>query len=391
MELWWRIRGWKRLRLTSADCPSRLREIADRVPLEDITLSDGVTAEFRCLGTQVPLIRVRDGERLEAVGEGGLPKYLKGLWAWRRLVMFTLLLGLLTVLLPTRVFFFRVEGNGELPERYILEQAAKCGVSFGAARRELRSEQVKNQLLKAIPELRWAGVNTQGCTAVITVALRDPGENREEDLPGDIVAVADGVVAECYPRAGSCLVDPGQAVQKGTVLISGVTDLGRFTHLGRAEGEVYGLTRREIEVRVPGKTLLKQSTGQSIRKFSLLIGKKYVNFSNDSGIFMGSCVRMRTVNYLTLPGGFSLPAALVTDTYFLCETTEAPREDWGPLEDAARRIVRERMTAGVILSERLHQEGNGLSAQFECRELLGVFRPGVYMERDSNERENRER
>jgi hypothetical protein len=100
---------------------------------------------------------------------------------------------------------------------------------------------------------------------------------------------------------------------------------------------------------------------------------------------------MRTVNYLTLPGGFSLPAALVTDTYFLCETTEAPRESWETLQDAARRIVRERMIAGEVLSERLHREGNRLSAEFECRELLGVFRPGVYMERDSNERENRER
>ena len=391
MELWWRLRGWKRLRLTSADCPSRLRQMADRVKLTDIVFPGPVTAEFSCLRTDVPKLRIRDGERLETVGEGGLPKYLKGLWAWRRLAAFALLLGLLTVLLPTRVFFFRVEGNGELPERYILEQAAKCGVSFGAARRDLRSEQVKNQLLKAIPELRWAGVNTQGCTAVITVALRDQGENREEDLPGDIVAVADGVVTECYPRAGSCLAAPGQAVQKGTVLISGVTDLGRVTHLGRAVGEVYGLTRREIEIRLPGKTLLKQSTGQSIRKFSLMIGKKYVNFSNDSGIFMGSCVRMRTVNYLTLPGGFSLPAALVTDTYFLCETTEAPREDWGPLEDAARRIVRERMIAGEVLSEDKNREGNRLTAVYDCRELLGVFRPGVYMERDSNERENRER
>ena len=100
---------------------------------------------------------------------------------------------------------------------------------------------------------------------------------------------------------------------------------------------------------------------------------------------------MRTVNYLTLPGGFSLPAALVTDTYFLCETSDAPREAWGPLEAAARRIVRDRMTAGVILSQRLHREGNTLSAEFECRELLGVFRPGVYMESDTNEREKRER
>ena len=391
MELWWRLRGWKRLRLTSADCPSRLRQMADRVKLTDIVFPGPVTAEFSCLRTDVPKLRIRDGERLEAVGEGGLPKYLKGLWAWRRLAAFALLLGLLTVLLPTRVFFFRVEGNGELPERYILEQAAKCGVSFGAARRELRSEQVKNQLLKAIPELRWAGVNTQGCTAIITVALRDQGENREEDLPGDIVAVADGLVTACYPAAGTGMVVPGQAVREGQVLISGVTDLGRCTRLDRAAGEVYGLTRRSVEAVLPGKTLLKQSTGQTIRKFSLLIGKKYVNFSNDSGIFMGSCVRMRTVNYLTLPGGFSLPAALVTDTYFLCETTEAPREDWGPLEDAARRIVRERMIAGEVLSEDKNREGNRLTAVYDCRELLGVFRPGVYMEGDSNERENRER
>lgn len=391
MELWWRLRGWKRLRLTSADCPSRLRQMADRVKLTDIVFPEPVTAEFSCLRTDVPKLRIRDGERLETVGEGGFPKYLKGLWAWRRLAAFALLLGLLTVLLPTRVFFFRVEGNGELPERYILEQAAKCGVSFGAARRDLRSEQVKNQLLKAIPELRWAGVNTQGCTAVITVALRDQGENREEDLPGDIVAVADGLVTACYPAAGTGMVAPGQAVREGQVLISGVTDLGRCTRLDRAAGEVYGLTRRSVEAVLPGKTILKLSTGQTIRKFSLLIGKKYVNFSNDSGIFMGSCVRMRTVNYLTLPGGFSLPVALVTDTYCLCETTEAPRESWEPLQDAARRIVRERMTAGEILSEDKNQEGNRLTAVYDCRELLGVFRPGVYMERDSNERENRER
>ena len=117
MELWWRLRGWKRLRLTSADCPSRLRQMADRVKLTDIVFPGPVTAEFSCLRTDVPKLRIRDGERLETVGEGGLPKYLKGLWAWRRLAAFALLLGLLTVRLPTRVFFFRVEGNGELPER----------------------------------------------------------------------------------------------------------------------------------------------------------------------------------------------------------------------------------------------------------------------------------
>ena len=43
MELWWRLRGWKRLRLTSADCPSRLRQMAERVKLTDIVFPEPVT------------------------------------------------------------------------------------------------------------------------------------------------------------------------------------------------------------------------------------------------------------------------------------------------------------------------------------------------------------
>ena len=391
MELWWRLRGWKRLRLTSADCPARLREISNRLPLEDISFPEQVTAEFRCLASDVPMIRVRDGERLETVEAGGLPHVLMRIRQWRRLAAFVLLLGALTVLLPTRVWFFRVEGNGELPERYILEQAEACGVRFGASRRELRSEQVKNRLLRAIPELRWAGVNTEGCTAVITVALRDEEQDAAEALPGDIVAVCDGVVTEVYSRTGTAAVKPGQAVRAGETLISGAADLGRTIRLDRADGEVYGLTRRELEAVLPGKTLRLEQTGRVERKFSLLIGKKYVNFSNDSGIFGGTCVKMRTVNYLTLPGGFRLPAALVTETRYLCEAEEVPREDRSELEAAARRIVRERMTAGLILEEDLKPEENRLSAVFECRELIGVFRPGVYMERDTNDGESGER
>ena len=378
MELWWRLRGWKRLRLTSADCPARLREIADRVPLEDITFSDGVTAEFRCLGSQVPLIRVRDGEHLEAIGEGGLPKYLKNLWAWRRLVMFALLLGLLTVLLPTRVFFFRVEGNGELPERYILEQAAKCGVSFGAARRDLRSEQVKNQLLKAIPELRWAGVNTEGCRAVITVSVRDGAEPVQEKQPGHIVAGVDAVVTELIPRSGTVQVSPGQAVKAGEILISGTTDLGHSILFGQADGEVFGLTRRVIRAVLPEETLLRGAEGRTVKKFSLRIGKKYVNFSNDSGILHGTCVKMRTVKNITLPGGFQLPVALVTDCYRLCQAQSVSREmDPEALLAQARRYAHRQMTAGVILSEQMQLREDGLTVVFGCRELIGVFRPGT--------------
>ena len=392
MELWWRIRGWTRLRLTSADCVSRLQTISREIRIENITFSDLLEAEFDVLRADVEKIQIRDSEKLEIVSSGGFPRYLDGLRRWWILEAVVLLLGVLTLFLPGRILFLRVEGNGEVPAKLILERAAECGVRFGASTRELRSEQVKNHLLWAIPELRWAGVNTDGCTATITVAERQSAQGQAAELPGDIAAVTDAVVTEIFPQAGTAAVLPGQAVRQGQILISGSTELGITTRLDRAEGEVYGLTRRTVKAVLPRETRQREGTEQVIRKFSLRIGKKYVNFTNDSGILHGTCVKMRTVNYLTLPGGFQLPVALVTDTYQMCRTEPVSREmEQDALLQQARRYVRAQMRSGTILREEVRVVDGTMTVAFECREMIGAFRPGIYTEGDTNERENRER
>ena len=390
MELWWRVRGWVRLRLISADCAGRLRALAKQVRLEDIRFVNDLTVEFTvCRRDHV---QVRDGDSLEVIDTGGFPKILETVGRWKSVAAMVVLLGALTVFLQGRVLFFRVEGNVEVPARLILDRAGECGLGFGSQALEIRSEQVKNHLLWAIPELRWAGVNVSGCTAVITVAERDLGEEPEEEIPGDVVAAVDAVVTEVFPTAGTLVVTPGQAVRAGEVLISGDTDLGLLIRRDRAEGEVYGLTRRTLEAVLPPETNARHETGAVERKFSLLIGKKYVNFAKDSGILLGTCVKMRTVKYMTLPGGFQLPVALVTDTYRLCDPEPISREmDEALLLEAARRTAREVMTAGTILREETAVEGDRLKAALECREMIGVFRPETKSEGDTNDRENCER
>ena len=391
MELWWRFRGWTRLRLTSADCAGRLRRISGEMALRDIAFPDALTAEFTVSADSGAVLLQRYGEELKVIRTGGLPVIGKGLWRWRRLAVFVLMLGILTAALPRRVWFIRVEGNETVPARLILERAADYGVHFGAKAGMLRSEQVKNKLLFGIPELRWAGVNTSGCTAVITVAERQPEGQAGEELTGDLIARTDGVVTELILHRGTALVKTGDAVSQGQLLVSGLTDLGICTRADRADGEIWALTRRDFQVVLPRETAVRGENRGVVRKFSLRIGKKSVNFSNDSGILHGTCVKMRTVNYLTLPGGFRLPVALVTDTFFLCEIERLPRGETDWLSEAAHRMVREQLRGGSILQETFTQEDHLLMAVFACREQIGVFRPGDYMERDTFDRENGER
>ncbi len=386
MELWWHLGGWVRLRLTSADCMTRLRAISREMPMENLVWISELTAEFCVRRGDARKITVRDGETLKVLGSHGLPEMVKRMGKWRIFTAAVLAFGLLTVWLSGRILFLQVVGNGEIPTRLILEAAADAGVYFGASRREMQSEQVKNHLLYAIPELRWAGVNTTGCTAVITVRPRSSEEMPTDDLPGDIVAVRDAVVTSVYPQTGSVLVQRGQAVQEGQVLISGTTDLGLLTRTDRAAGEVYGLTRHEITAKLPANHRVRQENGEIRRVRSLIFGKKRFYFSNDSGILHTTCVKMISVKNLTLPGGFRLPVALVTETYYLCDTVLNEREaGTEALRTAARSYVLEQMVAGEIREADWTWGDNTIHGVLECREMIGRFRPGDDWEGETND------
>lgn len=393
MDLWWRAAGFVRLRLTSADCAARLRALAAEVDLEQIEFQSDLTVEFSVRKSDLDRVTVRDGEKLEVLEQRGLGELGKRWGRWPVLGAILILITALTVFLPTRILFLRVEGNGEIPDRLILEEAENCGVYFGASRRELRSEQVKNHLLYAIPQLRWAGVNTSGCVATITVSVRSDGEAEEDTTPGSIVALRDAVVTEVNVSAGTALVTPGQAVTAGQTLISGFTDLGITTRADRAAGEVYGLTNRTVRAVLPAETQIRTGEGRTVKKFSLLIGKNRINLYSGSGILHTSCVKMRKINWLTLPGGFRLPVALVEESYELCDLRESPRTGGeAALLDAARRTVQDSMIAGEILTEDHFWGENVLEAVFESREMIGRFQPGELLEGETNDdRENGER
>ena len=130
-----------------------------------------------------------------------------------------ILLFILSWYIPGRVLFVTVEGNQTIPTARILEEAARAGVYFGASRRAIRSEQVKNHIINEMPQLKWVGVNTSGCVARINVSEKEATQGARQNAVCSIVAERDGVITSCTVTAGSVLCVPGQAVKKGEILV----------------------------------------------------------------------------------------------------------------------------------------------------------------------------
>ena len=384
--MWRSLFGSVKLELTGADIASTINAIINAgICLSESNFCDELTIQFSVKRTDFRKVRkicLSRGDQLRILHLNGVYWSVKS--ALKRPV---LLLGLvffftLSIYLPTRVLFVRVEGNKLIPNQKILETASHCGINFGSSRQNVRSEKVKNALLGAMPELQWVGVNTSGCVAIVSVKEREPSAtNTQGGTVSSIVAAREGVITECTVTRGNPSCKVGQAVQKGQVLISGYTDCGLSIRAVQAEGEVYAQTQREIMLSSPKKWLERSTINGSHKKYGLIFGKKRINFYKGSGISDSSCVKMYEESYITLPGGFVLPVAFITETYIDMETDEMVQTEDQVIEllkDLSNQYLSSQMIAGKILSreETVIQEDEvyRINGRYICQEMIGIVR-----------------
>lgn len=381
MDIWRSMSGMLQIQITSPDPHRLIRElIGSDVEVFDLHESNDLTVSIK--------VRRKDVRKLRKMAnncnaEVKITGRFGAFWMVRRVVfrpVIMLCIVLLFVTLfyfPSRIFFVQVEGNDSLPDNLILSCAEECGIGFGADRSEVRSEKVKNMLLSKIPQLQWIGVNTQGCTAVISVREKSQEEDTAQDKRVcSIVAVCDGVVDHCTVYKGNALCRPGMAVKKDQVLVSGFTDCGIMIQATQAEAEIFGTTKRQLQLLTPAQMHKRNSEGNKISKLSLIIGKKQIKFYKDSGISDVECVKMKKVKYLTLPGGYRLPIAFVREWVEDCGNVEMVplNADW--LDAYAENYLRSVMTAGRILNSSVDSscstEVYHFSGTYNCYELIGI-------------------
>ena len=359
--------------LVSADIPGLLRDITQAgVILSHVNNPDPLTVRVMLPVNDLPKLRNlahKNGASVRILSQRGASQIL-ALCRRRWLFLISLLFLLtLSAWLPTRVLFLQVDGNLTVPPSKIIEAAEHCGIRFGASRKAVRSEAMKNKLLEALPELRWAGINTKGCTAVISVSERSVASETQNQVTS-LVAVRDGVIDTCSVTAGSLLCKPGQAVKAGDILVSGYTDCGLSVKAQRAKGEVYAQTLRRLTVIAPKITAQKGEKTATRQKYGLLIGKKRINFVKDSGIYGATCDKMYAEFYLSLPGGFQLPIGIFREDY--CQRTLEPcyLQSEDQLQKAAREYLLSTMISGKILNESVEVQGLTLRGSYLCSEMI---------------------
>jgi len=176
-----------------------------------------------------------------------------------------------------RVWEVRIRSPIDVDEDSLLTALSECGLSEGIRTASVDVDRVVSRFLLREPEIAFAAVHLRGTVAEVEVIPHDPAAPPSEPTaPAHVVASRPGVIVDVRAYAGKPTVQPGQSVDAGDLLVSGVITTVGGTRLLHARAEVTARVTDTLSVSVPRGVTRTVVTGRRIRGLTLSVfGKEF--------------------------------------------------------------------------------------------------------------------
>lgn len=218
--------GRVRLRVTGAHIERVINEAARRDIILRNVRREGSKA-MTCALSYDDFFRMRLVFRelhchVRILSRSGLP-YLRTRLRARAVFAVGAVACLIVLLAMTQlVWGLRVIGADAYDEEALFRALESGGVHIGMHRETLDSDALDLALRGAFDDISLVTARMRGLTLEVEIVRAEPGPVIfERDTPVDIVASCDGVIERVLALEGTAIVQPGQRVRKGDVLIRG--------------------------------------------------------------------------------------------------------------------------------------------------------------------------
>ena len=229
------------------------------------------------------------------------------------------------------IWDIRVDGNSALSDAEVVAELNACGLSVGDIRSGIDTDTVQNRVMIASERISWISVNIIGTVAEVEIRESEVDPREEGDYAAsNIVAARDGQIELFEDVRGNILLDIGDYVREGELIVSGLyDDSGKSIRYTRARGRVLARTTREFLVEIPLRYEKKVYTGRVFTEKYLVFFEKEIKFYGNSGNSYQRCDTIDTVEYFNIMSGGELPIGIRTVKHmeYTYESTERTPEE----------------------------------------------------------------
>lgn len=184
---------------------------------------DGFTGETTIFGyKQLTEPAKKSGVKLHVLSKHGLPFFYKRIYGRIGLFIGICLFAVLFTFYTKTVWRIEVSGNDKISESAILSSAEKGGLYMGVLKGNVNTAKLRKVITDELPSLAWVNVNVDGSFCNIEVLEGSSAVVKEKEKGAvNIVATQDGTVTDITVYDGQQVVNVGDSVCRGDLLVSG--------------------------------------------------------------------------------------------------------------------------------------------------------------------------
>ncbi len=254
--------------------------------------------------------------RIKIESKNGLPFILHRYQKRKIFVIFLLLIISTIFILSNFIWNIEIIGNNNISKQEIISTLEENNLKIGTLKPSLQTKNIINNVRLKRDDIAWMGIKLIGTNAIVEIVETEPKPEiiNEEDYC-NIISDKMGVITKINAANGTALVQPGDIVKPGDILVGGWME-GKYT------GTRYVHSNGEIQARVwyskkEKMELIQEQniqTGEEEKKYKICINNFAINLSKRLPKFEN----YDTINEnkkLKIFSNFYLPIELQTTIY----------------------------------------------------------------------------
>ena len=207
--------------------------------------------------------------KIKVKKQTGIPFIAKRIYTYRGMVIcaiISLIILMSTSQFVTDVYITAPEG---IDKTALKKELYIQGVKPGVYKKSIDRNIVRENIMGKFKQIAYVSINVKGTNIFVNITKKDESQNSDENSNYcNIIAEKDGIIEKVVPRSGEPLVDEGDIVKKGDVLINGANTT--------AQPEVWAMTFYEAKKTSNYIDIKNQRTGNKKNVYTIsFYDKKY--------------------------------------------------------------------------------------------------------------------
>lgn len=181
------------------------------------------------------------------------------------------------------IWDIEIQGNYQITKDQFESFLEQNQVRIGMGKKALDIPELEKEIRKKFTQVTWTSAKLSGTKLLIHIKENDAPiiEETEEESGGyDLVAEYDGTIVSMIVRSGVPMVNIGDVVEKGTVLVDGKvpiynddTTIREYKYV-RADADIILEHTKTVHETLPFDYVQKEYTGRTKERYFLRLGEK---------------------------------------------------------------------------------------------------------------------